>query len=415
MSDDLNPWKMAQEQFFAVAKLLDLPDAVRDYLAEPEALHVFTVPVLMDDGTTKVFTAARSQHSFARGPGKGGLRFHPGVTIDEVKALAMWMTWKCAVVKLPYGGAKGGMIIDYKPMSKREKERAARSFARRLAKVIGPDLDIPAPDVNTNAEVMAWIADEYANVVGHPEPAVITGKPIEFGGSLGRNSATGRGLAFCVQRYYENAKLKLEGQTVVVQGFGNAGQWAATVLESMGARIIAISDSRGGVRNAEGIDASRAIEHKAKTGAVEGLQGDKITNQELLVLECDILVPAALEGVITGENASDVKAKLVAEAANGPLTPEADRILHEKGTLVIPDVLANAGGVTVSYFEWVQNRQRFYWTEDEVNSRMREIMRRAVDEVQQVSTERKVDWRTGAYVLAVQRVAAAVQTGHPDF
>lgn len=415
MPEKPNTWEIALRQFHEVAERLGLSAGLREYLSVPEAVHVFSVPVLRDNGETHVYTGIRSQHSFARGPAKGGLRFHPGVSIDEVKALSMWMTWKTAVVNVPFGGGKGGLICDYKSFSNREKERAARSFARRLTPVIGPDIDIPAPDVNTTPEVMAWIADEYGHFIGHPEPAVITGKPVEFGGSRGRDSATGRGLAYCVDRYYHNAGKPLEGQRVVIQGFGNAGQWAAKVLASMGATIIAISDSRSAVYVADGLSATGAVQHKIEAGEIAGMQGETIKHEELLELECDILVPAALESVITAENAPRIKAKLVVEAANGPTTPDADGILHERGITVIPDVLANAGGVTVSYFEWVQNRQRYAWPEEKVHERLRTIMRQSLDEVQDLAAEKDVPWRTAAYMLAIQRVAHAVQVNHPDF
>jgi glutamate dehydrogenase/leucine dehydrogenase len=398
-----------------VADLLGINKALRDYLSMPEAVHEFSVPVLMDNGKTEVFTGIRSQHSFARGPAKGGLRFHPDVTIDEVKALSMWMTWKCAVVNVPFGGAKGGLICDYKNFSKREQERAARSFTRRLVPVIGPDMDIPAPDVNTTAEVMAWIADEYGHFIGHPEPAVVTGKPVDLGGSKGRESATGRGLAFCVERYCENAGREVKGLTVAVQGFGNVGQWAARVLAEMGARVIAISDSRGGIVDRKGLDVARCVDVKCQTGRLAGLGGEQISNDELLELDCDILVPAALESVINKGNAGRVSAKLVVEGANGPTTPDADEILTERGITLIPDVLANAGGVTVSYFEWVQNRQRLYWTETDVHERLRQIMRNSLDEVHKLTREKHVPWRKAAYMLAITRVARAVEMTHPDF
>ncbi|MCC6573504.1 MAG: Glu/Leu/Phe/Val dehydrogenase [Planctomycetes bacterium] len=410
MSEKPDAFKIAQQQFLAVADRLKLSPAIKAFLSEPEALHVFTVPFVSDKGDTRVITGIRAQHSFARGPAKGGLRFHPDVTIDEVKALSMWMTWKCAVVNIPYGGAKGGLIVDYKALSDAEKERLTRSYARRLAPIIGPDLDIPAPDVNTGNEEMAWIANEYANVVGHPEPAVITGKPVEYGGSLGRGSATGRGLAFCVERYFENTVGSVKGITVAVQGFGNAGQYAARILSGMGANVVAVSDSGSAVYNAKGISVGAAIEHKVKTGVVEGIPGKKLPKDKLLELEVDLLVPAALENAITGDNVSKIKARLIAEAANGPLTPEADAYFAKHGVTVIPDVLANAGGVTVSYFEWVQNRQRLYWTETEVNTRLREIMRRALDEVQREAAEHKVNWRTAAYMLAIGRVVKALQS-----
>lgn len=415
MGDSRNIWDIAQSQFNNVAEKLDLDPALRAYMAEPEAVHVFSVPVLRDDGHTEVFEGIRSQHSFARGPAKGGMRFHPDVTIDEVKALSMWMTWKTAVVNVPFGGGKGGLICDYKNFSHREKERAARSFARRLAPVIGPDIDIPAPDVNTTAEVMAWMANEYGHYVGHPEPAVITGKPVELGGSEGRKSATGRGLANCVERYYENIDKRLDGAKVVIQGFGNAGQWAAKVLSSLGADIVSISDSRHVIYNPEGIGVAAAVQHKVETGGIEGLPGESIGHEEQFELECDVLVPAALESVITEKNADKIAAGLVVEAANGPTTPDGDEILTSRGITVIPDVLANAGGVTVSYFEWVQNRQRFYWPETKVHDRLRTIMRNSLDEVQKLAEEKNESWRTAAYMLAIRRVAHAVRINYSDF
>lgn len=409
MPEKPNAFAIAQRQFFNVADHLKLSAGIKTFLAEPEAVHVFTVPFKRDNGSTQVVTGIRAQHSFARGPAKGGLRFHPDVTVDEVKALSMWMTWKCAVVDIPYGGGKGGLVVDYKALSLGEKERLTRAFARRMAPVIGPDFDIPAPDVNTGPQEMAWIADEYGHTVGHPEPAVITGKPVELGGSLGRGSATGRGLVFCVERFFENHKKGLKGKTVAVQGFGNAGQYAARLIAGLGANVVAISDSKGAVYNPKGISIGAAIEHKNETGQVEGLDGREITNDDLLQLDVDILIPAALENVITAQNAKKVRAKLIAEAANGPTTPEADEILFKKDITVIPDVLANAGGVTVSYFEWVQNRQRFYWTEEDVNSKLREIMRRSLDQVERTAAERKCHWREAAYMLAVARVANAVK------
>jgi glutamate dehydrogenase/leucine dehydrogenase len=414
MADQPDVWSYAQSQLDLIAERLDLNSAKRAWLREPERLHVFQVPVRMDDGTTRVFKGVRSQHSFARGPGKGGLRFHPDVEINEVKALSMWMTWKCAIAGIPYGGAKGGLIIDYKALSRAEKERATRAFARALAPYIGPDLDIPAPDVNTGPNEMAWIADEYARHVGHPEPAVITGKPVGAGGSHGRDDATGRGLAYVVQRHCENAGVDLKGLKVAVQGFGNAGQHAAILLEEMGARIVGISDSRTALYNPQGINVRAAAGHKQETGNLEGIEGEAISGDELLALDCDVLVPAALENAITSRNAGDIKARLVAEAANGPTTPEADEILFKNGVTVLPDVLANAGGVTVSYFEWVQNRQRFYWERDDVNSRLKETMRRAVDDVGKLATADDVSWRTAAYMLAVQRVADALHQSHPE-
>jgi glutamate dehydrogenase/leucine dehydrogenase len=397
-----------------VADRLRLQPGIRAFLAEPEVIHIFNVPVKRDAGGIEVLTGIRSQHSFARGPAKGGIRFHPGVTIGEVKALSMWMTWKCAVVDIPYGGGKGGMICDYKSFSPAEKERATRAYARRLLPYIGPDFDIPAPDVNTGPAEMAWICDEYSHYVGHPEPGVITGKPAELGGSLGRPDATGRGVAYCIQRFHENTNEKLEGKRVAIQGFGNVGQWAARVLSKMGAVIVAVSDSRGGVHSPKGLNVQSAIEHKESTGSLKGFNGGAISNEELLELECDILVPSALESAIHHGNAARIKAKIIAEGANGPITPEADAILHGRGVTVLPDVLANAGGVTVSYFEWVQNRQRYYWTLDDVHKRLHATMCRAVDDIHKLVHEEKVDWRMGAYTLAVKRVAAAIQASRPN-
>lgn len=410
----MTAWKNAQQQLFNVADQLGLSGSMKAFLAEPEAVHVFTVPLSMDDGNTQVLTGIRAQHSFARGPAKGGIRFHPGVTIDEVKALSMWMTWKCAVVNIPYGGAKGGLIIDYKSLSPHEKERATRAYARRMLPYIGPDFDIPAPDVNTGGREMAWICDEYSHYVGHPEPAVITGKPVEFGGSVGRIDATGRGVALTVQRYYEIRNEPLERKRVVIQGFGNVGQWAARVLSKMGAIIIAISDSRGGVHAEEGLNVEAAIEHKEQTGRVSGFAGSEITNEELLELECDILAPCALDGAIHGKNAKKVKASVIAEGANGPTTTEADEILQSRKVTILPDVLANAGGVTVSYFEWVQNRQRLAWSVHDVHQKLRDVMRASTDDVCRVADDKGVNWRIAAYLLAVERVAAAVRMTRSD-
>ncbi|MBZ0137961.1 MAG: Glu/Leu/Phe/Val dehydrogenase [Planctomycetes bacterium] len=409
-----NVWQNAQRQLANVAKELELSDDMLAYLSEPEAVHIYTVPVPMDDGTTKVLTGIRAQHSLARGPAKGGLRFHPSVSVDEVKALSMWMTWKCAVVDIPYGGGKGGLVVDYKALSPHEQERATRAFARRLLPHIGPDFDIPAPDVCTGAREMAWIYHEYSNYVGHPEPAVITGKPIELGGSQGRADATGRGVALVVQRYFEMHDETLERKRVVVQGFGNVGQWAARVLSKMGAIIVGVSDSRGGIYASEGINVEAAIEYKESEGKLIGFTGEEIPNDELLELECDILVPAALEGAISKDNAKRIKAGVIAEGANGPTTPDADAILEKKGVVVLPDILANAGGVTVSYFEWVQNRQRMYWNLHDVHQRLRDMMRDATDDVGKVATEQELSWRRAAYMLAVKRVADAIKMTHPD-
>ena len=409
-----NVWQNAQRQLANVADELKLSTDMKAYLSEPESIHVYTVPIPMDDGSTKVLTGIRSQHSFARGPAKGGLRFHPSVSIDEVKALSMWMTWKSAVVDIPYGGGKGGLIVDYKSLSPREQERTTRAFARRMLPHIGPDFDIPAPDVATGAREMAWIYHEYSNYVGHPEPAVITGKPLELGGSQGRTDATGRGLAFVVQRFFEHRDDTVERKRVVIQGFGNVAQWAARVLSKMGAIIVAVSDSSGGIYAKEGLNVEAAIEYKESEGKLSGFTGDEVTGDELLELDCDVLVPAALEGAISKENAKRIKAALIAEGANGPTTPDADEILEKKDVTVLPDVLANAGGVTVSYFEWVQNRQRMYWTVGDVHTKLRDMMRNATDQVCKVATEHEISWRRAAYMLGVKRVADAIKMTHPD-
>ena len=402
-------FQTAQKLLGDVARKLKVSSAIIDYLSQPEAIHIFSVPFTTDTGDIRTVRGMRVQHSFVRGPAKGGLRFHPDVTLEEVEALATWMTIKCAVVDVPFGGAKGGLVIDYNALSDGEKERVTRAFTRRLAPLIGPARDIPAPDVNTGNEEMAWIADEYARIVGHAEPAVVTGKPLECGGSHGRGSATGRGLALCVERYFEHLGKSVKGISVAVQGFGNAGQYAARTLAGMGANIVAISDSRAAIHNPQGINVTAAMEHKTKTGKVEGLTGHKLPSDKLLELEVDLLVPAALQGAITAKNVKRVRAGLIAEAANGPTSPEADAALFKRGVTVIPDVLANAGGVTVSYFEWVQNRQGLIWPEHDVQTRLRETMRRATDEVLKEAAAHKCNWRTAAYRLAIGRIVKTLQ------
>jgi glutamate dehydrogenase (NAD(P)+) len=404
----MNPWAMAQRQFDLAAERLRLDPGLRKVLREPQRELTVHFPVKMDDGSVQVFTGYRVQHNLGRGPAKGGLRYHQDVTIDEVKALAMWMTWKCAVVGIPYGGGKGGVQVDPKKLSKRELEGLTRRFASELAVLIGPEKDIPAPDVNTNAQVMAWIMDTYSMHVGYTVPGVVTGKPISLGGSEGRNEATARGAVFCIEEAAPRVGIDLAQATVAVQGFGNAGSIAALLLAEHGARIIAVSDSTSGIRNLAGLDVKAVLRWKSEHGTVKGFPGAQdITNAELLTTECDILVPAALEHQITAANAKDVKAKLVAEAANGPTTPDADRILHEKGVFLIPDILCNAGGVTVSYFEWVQDLNRDHWSEAIVNEKLREIMVKAFWEVVAMRDREDVDMRTAAYLVAVDRVASA--------
>ena len=401
-----NPYQVAVEQFMQAADKLHLEDGLKQILAHPKRELTVHFPVRMDDGSYKVFTGYRVQHSLTRGPGKGGIRYHQDVTLDEVKALAMWMTWKCATVGIPYGGAKGGVIVDPKQLSINELERLTRRFAAEIAPIIGPEIDIPAPDVNTNAQTMAWIMDTVSMLRGYPIPGLITGKPIAIEGSLGRNEATARGLQYVVREAVKTTGMSLEGARVVVQGYGNAGAIAARLLSEDGAKVIAVSDSQGGIFNSNGIDPLGALRHKQEHGSLSGFGGsDDVTNAELLEIECDILVPAALESVITVHNADRIKAKMIAEAANGPTTPEADRLLYSKGVMVLPDILANAGGVTVSYFEWAQNIQGYYWAEDEVNQKLERVMKRSFRDVYETANNNSVDMRTGAYMLAISRVA----------
>ncbi len=406
---DLDPLQMAQRQFDEAAAYVDVPDGYLAKLREPERVLKVTFPVIMDDGEIRMFTGYRAQHSTACGPAKGGIRYHPAVTMEEVCALAMWMTWKCAVVGIPYGGAKGGVVCDPKQLSRQELERLTRRYTSEISIIIGPNQDIPAPDVNTDAQVMAWLMDTYSMGVGYAVPGVTTGKPIELGGSLGRREATARGAVFCIRRAARRIGLSLEGARVVIQGYGNAGSNAALLLHQDGAKIIAVSDSKGGIYNPHGLDPAAVLRHKRETGSVVGFPGaDGITNEELLTLPCDILVPAALEKQLHAGNADRVQARIIAEAANGPTEPEADHIFFERGIFVIPDILCNAGGVTVSYFEWVQDLQFFFWDEEQVNKNLERVMNQAFDAVMRVAEERGVHNRLAANILAINRVARAV-------
>ena len=406
--EELNPFRIAQIQFDMAAEYLKLDPGLRQILRTPKRVLEVAIPVRMDNGQMKVFTGFRVQHNMARGPAKGGLRYHPNVTLDEVKALAAWMTWKTATVNLPYGGAKGGVICDPKRMSKGELERMTRRYAAEIQPIIGPEVDIPAPDVYTDSQTMAWIMDTYAMTVGHASPGVVTGKPVSIGGSEGRTDATGRGVLYVVEEACKVKKINLRGATVAIQGFGNVGSAVARLFAEKKAKIVAISDSRGGVHNPRGIDPLRALRYKERSGTVVGMPGaSRISNDELLALKCDILVPAALENVITLHNADQIKAKIVAEAGNGPTTPHADEILSRKGVFVIPDILANAGGVTVSYFEWAQDLQGFFWQVQEVNSKLEFVMRRAFNDVHETMRKFHVYPRAAAYILAVGRVADA--------
>jgi len=406
--EDLNPFRIAQIQFDMAAEFLKLDPGLRQILRTPKRILEVSLPTKMDNGQVKVFTGYRVQHNVSRGPGKGGIRYHPNVTLDEVKALAMWMTWKTAAVNVPFGGAKGGVICDPKRMSKSELERMTRRYASEILPIIGPSMDIPAPDVYTDAQTMAWIMDTYAMTIGHSAHGVVTGKPLSVGGSEGRGEATARGLLYVVEEACKMKKISLRGATVAIQGFGNAGATAARLFAEKKAKIVALSDTRGGVTNSRGIDPVKAFRYKERSGTVVGMPGaSRITNDELLTMKCDILVPAALENVITLHNAEAVKARIIAEAANGPTTPHADEILARRGVIVLPDILANAGGVTVSYFEWVQNQEGLMWDVDEVNARLQKIMVRAFHEMVDTMRKHHAPPRAGAMILAVGRVSEA--------
>jgi glutamate dehydrogenase/leucine dehydrogenase len=407
----INPYDNALKQLDDAAKILRLDSGMHEFLRTPKRILTVSVPVRMDSGRVKVFVGHRVQHNDARGPFKGGIRYHPAVTLDEVKALATWMTWKCAIADIPYGGGKGGIVCDPKRMSDGELERMTRRYAYAISDIIGPYVDIPAPDVYTGGKEMAWIMDTYSALKGQISPGVITGKPLNIGGSEGRAEATGKGLVFCVREGAKKVGISVKNSDVVIQGFGNAGTFAAQFLDEMGSNVIGVSDSKGGVFNKKGLDVKKIIEYKAKYKKVGGFPGTKtITNEELLELDCDILVPAAYENQITKKNAPDIKAKLIAEAANGPTTPEADEILYRKNKLVVPDILANSGGVTVSYYEWLQNLSRDYWTHEEVIDRLEKKMVKAFDDVYKTAREHKVDMRKGSTVLAVSRVVEATKT-----
>jgi len=404
----INAWQVAQQQFDLAAEKLNLDPGLRRVLREPRRELTVHFPVKMDDGSVQVFTGYRVQHNLGRGPAKGGLRYHQDVTLDEVKALAMWMTWKCAVVGIPYGGGKGGVVVDPKKLSQREVEGLTRRFATEISVLIGPEKDIPAPDVNTNAQTMAWIMDTYSMHVGYTVPGVVTGKPISLGGSEGRNEATARGAVFTIMEAAARLGMDLAQSSVAIQGFGNAGSIAATLIAEQGVKVVAVSDSVGAIHAPNGLDVARVIGWKSEHGTVKGFPGaEAMTNQELLEVECDILIPAALENQITAANAPRIKARVIAEAANGPTTPEADAILYDRGVFMIPDILCNAGGVTVSYFEWVQDLNRDHWSEEAVNRKLKEIMVKAFAETLALSETQSVNMRTGAYLLAVDRVASA--------
>ena len=412
MSTQIGPLDVALEQLKIAAEMLNLDPGVHAFLKRPKRTLTVSIPVKMDDDQVQIFWGCRVQHIDARGPYKGGIRYHPCVNLDEVKALAMWMTWKCAVVDIPYGGAKGGVCCNPKKMSQTELEHLTRRYTNMLLDFIGPHKDVPAPDVYTNPQIMAWLMDTYSRFKGYSVPECVTGKPIIVGGSEGRNEATSRGVLISIREAARRVGMKMKGATMAVQGYGNVGGNAAKIAHNMGVKVVGVSDSRGGIYSPKGLDPAKVWEHKMKTGSVLGFKNavKEITNPELLELECDILVPAALENQITKTNAGSIKAKIVGEAANGPTTPDADKILREKKVFLIPDILANAGGVTVSYFEWVQNLTREHWTLEEVNRKLENVMVKSFKDVYDAMVKEEVDMRTSALLLGVGRVAKAIET-----
>lgn len=406
----LNPFEIAKQQLKMACDRLGVDPVVYEILSKPQKVIEVSIPVKMDDGSVRVFTGFRAQHNNVIGPTKGGIRFHPNVNADEVKALAIWMTFKCSVVGIPYGGGKGGVAVNPKELSKEELERLSRAFIDAIYDEIGPNKDIPAPDVNTNSQIMGWMLDEYNKISRKNNPGVITGKPLSVGGSKGRVAATGLGVAITVRELAKKMGLELKGAKVAVQGFGNVGSYTALILQKYGAKIVAISNSRTCIYSEKGIDVEKLIEYREKTENIAGFADTKeLPKEEIFTLDVDIFVPAALENVITSQNADEIKAKIVAEGANGPTTPEADEILDKKGIVVIPDILANAGGVTVSYFEWVQNFYGFYWTEEEVLKREEQLMVDAFNSVYEISRQYNVNMRTAAYMLSIKRVAEAMK------
>jgi len=406
-----SPWRQALFQLDQAAQIMELPPNVHEILQHPKRILQVSIPVQMDDGRLRVFTGYRVHHNTSRGPSKGGIRYHPEVSLDEVRALAMWMTWKCAVVGIPYGGAKGGVIVDPKELSRGELERMTRRYASEILPLIGPERDIPAPDMGTDDQIMAWIMDTYSMNQGYSVPGVVTGKPVAVGGSLGRGAATSRGVVYVTVATLKHLGFPVDQARVVIQGYGKVGGPAVQLLHDQGCMVVGVSDVMGGVYNPKGLSPMGLAAYKDETGTVAGYPGgESMGSDEVLEVETDVLIPAALEGVITEENAERIKAKLVVEAANGPTTPEADEILHERGVLVVPDILANAGGVTVSYFEWVQDIQAYFWSEEEVNERLREIMESAHVEVIELAEEKKATMRQAATMIGVRRVAEAIET-----
>jgi len=398
------------QEFDGAARILKLEPGIWKILTQPKRQIIVSCPVQMDNGEIEVFTGYRVQYNITLGPAKGGIRYHPDVNLDEVTALSAWMTWKCAVAHIPFGGGKGGIACDPTRMSKRELEALTRRYVAEIIDAIGPEKDVPAPDVNTNDQVMAWVMDTYSMHVGHTSTAVVTGKPIELGGSLGRREATGRGVMIVTREAAKHLGFDIKGATVAVQGFGNVGSVSADLLAKTGALIVAVSDWKGGVQNPKGLDITKMLEYAKEHKTIDGFPGgEPITNEELFSLEVDVLIPAALENQITVENAGQIRAKILTEGANGPTTPDAHKMLHERGVFVIPDILANSGGVTVSYFEWVQDRHGYFWEEEEVNTKLEKKMVEAFDDVLQTSLKYKVDLRTAAYIVAINRVGTVTR------
>lgn len=406
--EELNPFEIAKAQFNKAADYLNLDASLRNVLSSPKRQLIVSIPVKMDGGDVQVFEGYRVQHNIARGPAKGGIRYHPNVTLDEVKALASWMTWKCATVGIPYGGGKGGVICDPKRMSKSELERLTRRYAFEIAPIIGPDRDIPAPDVYTDEQTMAWIMDTISMVRGHTELGVVTGKPISLGGSHGRSEATARGCLYTLRAACRVKGISLKGARVAVHGFGNAGANIARLVAADGARVVAAADSKAGVFSENGLDIQAALHHKKETGTLAGLAGAKaMAPEEVVGVDCEILLPSALENAVTLANVGTVKAKIIAELANGPTTPGADKVFFDDGVFLVPDILANAGGVTVSYYEWVQDQYSFFWSENQINETLEQTMNTAFNSVHATAQRYNTDMRTGAYILAVDRVAEA--------
>jgi glutamate dehydrogenase (NAD(P)+) len=398
------------QEFDGAARLLGLDPGIWKILTQPKRQIIVSCPIQMDNGEIEVFTGYRVQYNITLGPAKGGIRYHPDVNLDEVTALAAWMTWKCAVAHVPFGGGKGGVVCDPTRMSRRELEALTRRYVAEIIDAIGPQKDVPAPDVNTNDQVMAWVMDTYSMHVGHTETAVVTGKPVELGGSLGRREATGRGVMIVTREAAQHLGLDIKKASVAVQGFGNVGSVSADLIVKLGAKIVAVTDWKGGVYNANGLDITKMLDYSRQHKTIDGFPGgEPLENDQLFGLDVDVLVPAALENQITMENAPKIRAKIIAEGANGPTTPEAHRYLHEKGVFVIPDILANAGGVTTSYFEWVQDRHGYFWTEEEVNNRLEHKMVEAFNDVLQTSLKYKTDLRTAAYIVAISRVATVTR------